>query len=283
MTTLDSVSLRIQAKFARQLAEELGDSSKLDAFMLQCCQGQDYEINVTSVATTYPLVGLAKAFISSVSSRRMPMPNIVSACMTFALSKSLQLLVDEGIVSAAHAWLPKISAQAPHRPRNSEELRQSSLEFARNEEFYAKERPKLVDGRWYLIHNQAIVVASDNKNAIVAELCRLPSDEYLIVQKGEESTVYDMGSHAYAAEEKVDAVKHLETWYKNQAALQEEQPIKQFERRRLDIETNLLREREASERLIKEEFQKTIAAMEAKHRTEVAALKEEIARLRETH
>jgi predicted aspartyl protease len=85
-----------------------------------------------------------------------------------------------------------VSPRTHRRPRNSEELRQFSSEFARNEDYYTKERDKLIDGRWYLIYKQEIVAQNDDKNLVVDELFKLPSDDYLLIQKGEENTLHEV-------------------------------------------------------------------------------------------
>lgn len=76
------------------------------------------------------------------------------------------------------------------RPSNSNELLAVSKEYARNQEFYQAEYKRLSNGNWYLIDKQNIVATAADKTKVIRELVKLKSDDYLLIQKGNEKQTY---------------------------------------------------------------------------------------------
>ena len=78
------------------------------------------------------------------------------------------------------------------RPTNSTELRITSTEYARNEEYYSNIRDRLLDDYWYLINEQKVVSFDLVKDKVIADLLKLSSDDYLLIQKGQENKTYEI-------------------------------------------------------------------------------------------
>jgi hypothetical protein len=78
------------------------------------------------------------------------------------------------------------------RPLNSKELRAVSTEYARNQEFYKKNREILSDRHWYLIDKQKIIADDIDKKKVIQILVKLKSDDYLLIQKGQEKKSYEV-------------------------------------------------------------------------------------------
>lgn len=317
MTTLNKVSLRIQANFGTQLATETGSRSNLEDFMLFCCEGEKYTIDLATIRADFSnepsLVDVAKAFMRSASGRCMPVASLVAACKKFSLPKSLQLLVDEGVVSeetvvkqpmqpvaqpAQGGWISSPQAQEL-RDKLRAMLVGVTVAFAST----TKDKSKVDGGATAIRYEKIIAEKSWSCGQYVAEMSKkiskifdfLPEGGHVVPKMKQQlqqiiaqypqphqansAQQNDSNSNSMLFEDTDNEkrIRELETWYKHQVALQETQAIEQFEQKRLDIEAKLKREYEERETKLKDEFR----TAEAKYLAEIKKLQDEMLGLRE--